>query len=94
MDQSVRTDSHVIGALADRPGRTVGRTCDRQLSPTGISSHLNVLSNPEKQDGNTIGDIERWTIIAGRLRSVETIARGVPIEGFLESPSSAGAAMS
>jgi hypothetical protein len=59
----------------------------------GISTHLNVLANPAKRDGETFSDVQRWTIIAGRLRSTETIARGVRIEGFVENPSSAGATM-
>lgn len=59
---------------------------------SGVNAHLGVLANPEKQDGATVGDVQRWSILAGRLRSVETVARGVRIEGFLETPSSAGAA--
>lgn len=59
---------------------------------TGVNAHLGVLANPDRRDGETFGDVERWTILAGRLRSVETVARGVRIEGLLETPSSASAA--
>lgn len=56
----------------------------------GIDAYLEVLANPQVQDGEILGDVERWTIRAGRLRSVETVARGARVEGFVGStPSSA-----
>jgi hypothetical protein len=57
----------------------------------GINAHLGVLTNPEERDGETFADVQRWRILAGRLRSVDTVARGVRIEGFSAAPSSAGA---
>jgi hypothetical protein len=62
------------------------------LAKHGVNVHLGVLANPERRDGETYGDVERWTVLAGRLRRVETVAKGVRIEGFLEIPSAAGAA--
>lgn len=58
----------------------------------GVNAHLGVLANPETRDGETFGDVQRWSILAGRLRSVETVARDVRIEGYVETPSAAGAA--
>jgi len=48
----------------------------------GINAHLDVLINPEERRGQTIGDVQRFTIRGGRLRSAETIARGVRVEGY------------
>jgi hypothetical protein len=58
----------------------------------GINAHLEVLVNQEVRKGKTFGDVQRWTILGGRLRSIETIARSVRVEGYSPSPSSAGAA--
>jgi hypothetical protein len=58
----------------------------------GINASLGVLINPEQRDGQTFGDVQRWTILGGRLRSVETVARGVPVDGYTETPASAGSA--
>jgi hypothetical protein len=49
---------------------------------TGINAHLAVLINAKEQDGAISGDVQRWTILGGRLRSVETVAHGVRIEGY------------
>jgi hypothetical protein len=58
----------------------------------GVNAHLGVLTNPEERHGETFGDVQRWTILGGRLRGVETVARGVRIEGYSAAPSSAGPA--
>jgi hypothetical protein len=58
----------------------------------GINAHLGVLINPEHRGAQTFGDVVRWTIFGGRLRSIETLARGVRIEGFQETSSSMNAA--
>jgi hypothetical protein len=55
---------------------------------TGINAHLGVLFNVEVRGGQTFGDVARWSIVGGRLRSVETVAREVRIEGYQEAPSS------
>jgi hypothetical protein len=60
-------------------------------SKNGINARVRILANPEKRGGETFGDVERWTILAGRLRNIETVARGVRIEGFLETPASPAA---
>jgi hypothetical protein len=59
----------------------------------GVNAHLSVLANPEKRGSETFGDVQRWNILAGRLRSIETVAKGARIEGYLENsaPSAAPA---
>jgi hypothetical protein len=57
----------------------------------GVNAHLGVLTNVEERAGEAFGDIQRWTILGGRLRSVDTVARGVRVEGLSAAPSSAGA---
>jgi hypothetical protein len=58
----------------------------------GVNAHLAVLTHAEKRDGETYGDAQRWTILAGRLRGVETVARGVRIdlEGCPGTPAAIG----
>jgi hypothetical protein len=51
----------------------------------GVSARLTVLTNPEKRGDKTVGDVRRWHIVAGRLQSIETVARGVRIEGYAEN---------
>ena len=48
----------------------------------GITGHLGVLANWEVQNGKTFGDVARWIILDGRLRSIEAVAQHVPIEGL------------
>jgi hypothetical protein len=57
----------------------------------GVNAHLAVLTNVEKRGDQTIGDVQRWTILAGRLRSIETVAKGVRIEGYSETASPSAA---
>jgi hypothetical protein len=70
-----------------------GEGCDlpRTHASARVNTHLDVLANPEERDGETFGDVQRWIILRGRLRGVETLARGVRIDGYSASPSSAGA---
>ncbi len=49
----------------------------------GINAHLGVLTNVEHRGDVTIGDVERWTILGGRLRGIDTVAKGVTVEGDL-----------
>jgi hypothetical protein len=57
----------------------------------GVNAYLLVLTNPRERHGKTFGDVQRWTILAGRLRGIETVARGVRIEGYSAAPANAGA---
>jgi hypothetical protein len=53
----------------------------------GLKAYLRVLSNAEVRDGEPVGDVQRWTILGGRLSSVETVARRVRLEGLPASSS-------
>jgi hypothetical protein len=68
-----------------------GVTVPQSHSRGGINAHLDVLANPEERHGRTVGDVQRLTIRGGRLRAIDTIARGVPIEGYAVGISSARA---
>jgi hypothetical protein len=46
----------------------------------GVNIHLGIITNSIGKGKNLVGDIMKWTILGGRLRSVETIAQGVTIE--------------
>jgi hypothetical protein len=48
----------------------------------GVTGHARIVSRSEKRDGQTFGDIEKWTIVGGRLRSVERVATDVKLEGL------------
>ncbi len=56
----------------------------------GVNVHLGVLVNAENRHGETFGDVQRWSILGGRLRSVETVARDARIEGYHDAPSPTG----
>ena len=47
----------------------------------GISAHLDVIVNVERQGDKTLGDVNRWTILGGRLRGILNLAKGVRVEG-------------
>jgi hypothetical protein len=48
----------------------------------GVNAHLGVLTKAEKREGKTFADVMRWSIHDGRLRRIETVAKGVPVEGL------------
>jgi hypothetical protein len=50
----------------------------------GINASVNIVSRIEKRDGHTFGDVEKWTILAGRLRNVQNVATDVKLEGLTE----------
>jgi hypothetical protein len=53
----------------------------------GINTHLGVVSSVEEREGQVFGNVEKWTVLGGRLRSVETVARDVLLEGYpISSP--------
>lgn len=52
----------------------------------GLNTHLEVVTNVELREGQVLGDVDKWTVLGGRLRSVETVARQVPVEGYPVSP--------
>jgi hypothetical protein len=53
----------------------------------GINAHLGVVSNVEEREGQAFGNVDKWTILGGRLRSVETVAKGVRLKGYpISSP--------
>jgi hypothetical protein len=49
-----------------------------------VHAPVHVISRSEKRDGQTYGDIEKWTILAGRLMNVETVATDVELEGMTD----------
>lgn len=53
----------------------------------GVNAQLRVLTNTETRHGSTFGDVVRWNIHAGKLRSIETVAKGVRIEQLNPSTS-------
>src|SRR5262249_5677567 len=59
---------------------------------SGLNAHLGVVTNAEERGGQTFGDVEKWTVLGGRLRSVETVARGVALQGYPVSPPAASSA--
>lgn len=55
----------------------------------GINAHLGVISNTEEREGKIFGNVDKWTILGGRLRRIVTAARDVPLQGYpLSSQSS------
>lgn len=53
----------------------------------GVNAYLGVASNVRQEGGQVFGDVEKWAIVDGRLRSVETVAEEVPLQGYpLTSP--------
>jgi hypothetical protein len=44
-----------------------------------------VLSRWEEKRGQTLGDVQRWTVVGGRLRSIEHAAYGVRVEGIVDT---------
>lgn len=48
----------------------------------GLNMHLDVLEHVQMKKGQATGDVSRWTVIHGRLRSVNKVATGVRIEGL------------
>ncbi|WP_439629868.1 hypothetical protein [Gemmata sp.] len=55
----------------------------------GINAHLGVLTNVSHRADATLGDVERWTIRGGRLRGVDTVAKGVRVENAPAAPRAA-----
>jgi hypothetical protein len=53
----------------------------------GINAPVSIISRIEKRDGQTYGDIQKWTILAGRLRNVETVATDAKLEGLTDEKS-------
>jgi hypothetical protein len=53
-------------------------------SKHGINGSVNIVSRIERRDGETFGNVEKWTILAGRLRSVQNVATDTKIEGLTE----------
>jgi len=48
----------------------------------GINAHLGVISNVEVRQGKVFGNVDKWTILGGRLRRIVTAARGVPLQDY------------
>jgi hypothetical protein len=48
----------------------------------GVNIHLGVVTNVALDNGQVFGDVAKWTIIDGRLRSVENVATRVLLEGY------------
>jgi hypothetical protein len=59
-----------------------GHELHQSRSRSGLNVRLFILSRHETKGSQTFGDVQQWTVVGGRLRSVETIARGVPVEGL------------
>jgi hypothetical protein len=55
----------------------------------GVSANLWVPTETEVRGGVVFGDVMRWSIVDGRLRGIETVARDVRIEGFAKTTPSA-----
>jgi hypothetical protein len=48
----------------------------------GINAHLAVISNVEERQGKVFGNVDKWTILGGRLRRIVTAARDVPLQDY------------
>lgn len=46
----------------------------------GINARLGILTNVAHRGNSARGDVERWTIRGGRLRGIDTVAKGVRVE--------------
>jgi hypothetical protein len=62
-----------------------GHQWPQSRSRHGVNVHLFVLERQTTKDGETFGDVERWTVVDGRLRSVENAARNVRVEGLVDT---------
>jgi len=55
----------------------------------GLKVRLFVLANPRVKRGQTLGDVQRWTVVGGRLESIENWARGVRVDGLVGTKATA-----
>jgi hypothetical protein len=66
-----------------------GHEVRQSRSRKGLNVRLNVLARHRVKRGQTLGDVQRWTVTGGQLQSIEHVAYGVRVEGLVDTKASA-----